>query len=521
MKIQPKKRNTQQGYILVVALIAMLFVGAVFVASSNRSGTEERLATSQVHAASLESAIYAGMYRVESNSNNADGDSATSVCEAIKSELSDALLGIEKTFQTATDNNPAVYWKLVKLGSCKDYTGDDPKVEKEFQFNLIAWQGDESKPISRIAGNGKVLIKNNNNNPEPNGVRDGLNKVLNKPGFGNNAAVTSGTLSLTGGAEVKGNVAASGIVIKGGAEITDGNLAYEEIDMPNDMKDKNWYKKAEKMLLDEKIKVDPLGLEKAMNESFYTDQDDKEILLKNLPKASVSDAFANLEHGQKKEMGQFPFQRARITPEKFEVYNADWRVEDHQEVDIPIYSPVSLLGEDVSLRVFDDFKINSGGSDPSLRVSGGRVILFIDGDVEMNGGASMQIDSDSSLTLIVTGEFKLTGGFEFLNKKAVNDKGEPLFTLLSTYAGKKEAVKISGGTKLYGVVYALSDLKLGGSGTIVGQAFAANINANGGTAIDYQPAFGDGDTDENGDASGGSGGNAFTPELDSDFEINY
>ncbi|WP_027847970.1 pilus assembly PilX family protein [Marinospirillum minutulum] len=509
MKTQPKKRNTQQGYILVVALIAMLFVGAVFVASSNRSGAEERLATSQVHAASLESAIYAGMYRVEttSNSNNADGDSAASVCEAIKSELSDELLAIKKTFQTATDNNPAIYWKLVKLGSCKDYTGDDPKVEKEFQFNLIAWQGDESKPISRIAGNGKILIKNNN--PEPNGVIDGLNNVFNQHGFGNNAAVTSGTLSLTGGAEVKGNVAASGIVIKGGAEITDGNLAYEEIDMPNNMKDKNWYKKAEKMLLDEKIKVDPLGLEKAMNESFYTDQDDKEILLNNLPKASVRDAFANLEHGQKKEMGQFPFQRARITPEKFEVYNADWRVEDHQEVDIPIYSPVSLLGEDVSLRVFDDFKINSGGKDPSLTISGGRVILFIDGDVEMNGGASMQIDSDSSLTLIVTGEFKLTGGFEFLNKNAVNDKGEPLFTLLSTYAGKKEAVKISGGTKLYGVVYALSDLKLGGSGTIVGQAFAANINANGGTAIDYQPAFGDGGTD------------AFTPELDSDFEINY
>ena len=169
----------------------------------------------------------------------------------------------------------------------------------------------------------------------------------------------------------------------------------------------------------------------------------------------------------------------------------------------------------------DEFKIKSGGKDPSLTISGGRVILFIDGDVEMDGGASMQIDSDSSLTLIVTGEFKLTGGFEFLNKNAVNDKGEPLFTLLSSNTNLTSAVQITGGTKLYGVVYSLSDLNLGGSGTIVGQAFGANINASGGTAIDYQPAFGNGDTGENGDASGGSGGNAFTPELDSDFEINY
>lgn len=518
MKIQPKKRNTQQGYILVVALIAMLFIGTVFVASSNRSGTEERLATSQLHAASLESAIYAGMYRVEkvSDKSTSEENSADSVCEAVKSKLSDELLSIENIFQDAKDNNPAVYWKLVKLGSCKDYTGDDPKVEKEFQFDLIAWQGDESKPISRIAGNGKILIKNNN--PEPNGVIDGLNNVFNQHGFGNNAAVTSGTLSLTGGAEVKGNVAASGIVIKGGAKITDGNLAYEEIDMPNYMKDNNWYKKAEKMLLDEKIKVDPLGLEKAMNESFFTDESGKKIPLTGLTKTRVKDEFNRLAGGNKVEIGQWPFQRATLKPTRLEVYNDDHRAKTNQIVTLPFYQPVSFLGEDIALMALDEFKIKSGGKDPSLTISGGRVILFIDGDVEMDGGASMQIDSDSSLTLIVTGEFKLTGGFEFLNKNAVNDKGEPLFTLLSTYAGKKEAVKISGGTKLYGVVYALSDLKLGGSGTIVGQAFAANINANGGTAIDYQPAFGSGSSDED---TGGSDGSKFEAELDSDFQIIY
>ncbi|NLW05094.1 MAG: hypothetical protein GX029_07710 [Pseudomonadaceae bacterium] len=185
-------------------------------------------------------------------------------------------------------------------------------------------------------------------------------------------------------------------------------------------------------------------------------------------------------------------------------------MKDHQKVDAPIYYPVSFLGEDINLRVFEDFKINSGGNDPSLRVSGGRVVLFINGDVEMNGGASIQIDSDSSLTLIVTGDFKLTGGFEFLNKSAVNNKGEPLFTLLSTFIGKKGAVKISGGTKLYGVIYALSDLDLGGSGTLVGQAFGANINANGGTAVEYQQAV-----------AGDSSDSSYSPELDSNFQIDY
>lgn len=503
----------QRGYILVVALLVMLFIGVIVVSSFNRTGTEARIATSQLHAASLESAIYAGMYRVGkvSGISTDEYSSADSVCEAVKSVLSGELLDIEKTFQAATNNNPAVYWKLEKIEKCENYTGTSETTKKQLGFKLIAWQGDESKPISRIAGNGKVLIKGNaaGNADTP------LANVFNSHGFGENAAVTPGTLSLTGGAEVKGNVAASEIVMEGGAEIADGNLAYEEIDIPNYMKDKNWYKKAEKMLLDEKIKVDPLGLEKAMNESFYTDKDGKKVALEELSTTKISTVFSNLEQGQKKEMGQFPFQRVKISPGKFEVYNADWRVEDHQEVDIPIYSPISFLGEAISLRALEDFKINSGGSDPSLTVSGGRVILFIDGDVEMNGGASMQIDSDSSLTLIVTGEFMLTGGFEFLNKTAVNDYGEPLFTLLSSNTNLKSAVKILGGTKLYGVVYALSDLNLGGSGTIVGQAFGANINASGGTAIDYQSAFG------GGGYADGNGGSEFSPELDSNFEINY
>lgn len=531
MKIQPKKRNTQQGYILVVALIAMLFIGAVFVASSNRSGTEERVATSQLHAASLESAIYAGMYRVEittRKSKNAGGDSAASVCEAIKSELSDALLGIEKTFQTATDNNPAVYWKLVKLGGCKDYTGDDPKVEKEFQFNLIAWQGDESKPISRIAGNGKIFIKNTSagpngeeNCPEGNcaGIYSGLTEILK-----DNAAKSSGTITATGGAKIVGNTTGNEIKVDGGAEVVGGNLTYQNLDVPSWYQwkeDDFWYNLAGKNKLAEAIKVDPLGLKKAINESFFTDESGKKIPLTGLTKTRVKDEFNRLAGGKKVEIGQWPFQRATLKPTRLEVYNDDHRAKTNQNVTLPFYQPVSFLGEDIALMALDEFKIKSGGKDPSLTISGGRVILFIDGDVEMDGGASMQIDSDSSLTLIVTGKFTLTGGFKFLNKNAVNDYGEPLFTLLSSNTNLTSAVQITGGTKLYGVVYSLSDLNLGGSGTIVGQAFGANINASGGTAIDYQPAFGNGDTGENGDASGGSGGKAFTPELDSDFEINY
>jgi len=507
MKNQPKEQKTQQGYILVVALLAMLFIGVVFIGSISRSGTEERIAISQLHTASLESALYAGLYKVDKVSKaayeEADKSDVFVLCTLVKNAVTNELKGINNEFlkisnQEESSNKLAIFWKLKGAEGCDKDTNID--------FELIAWQGEEADPVSLIKGLGTVEIEV---------VIDstGIVQAL-KTALGTSAAKTSGTISASGGAKIIGDTTGNKIKVNGGAEILQGNLTYQNLDVPSWYQGKEeedfWYNTAEKKELNSAIVADPLGLKKAVTDSFYIDKDGKEIALTDLATTKISSAFSDLEQGNKKEMGQYPFQRARITPEKFEVYNADWRIEDYQEVNVPVYNSVYFFGEEVDLRALEDFKIKSGGNDPSLTVSGGKVVLFIDGDVELDGGASLQIDADSSLTLIVTGEFKLAGGFDFLNESAVNESGEPLFTLLSSNTDLKSAVKISGGTKLYGVVYSLSDLNLGGSGTIVGQAFGANINANGGTAIEFKSSL-----------SGSGTGSETSIGLDSDFKIDY
>lgn len=514
MKTQPEKRNTQQGYILVVALISMLFVGAVFVASTNRSGTEERVATSQLHAASLESAIYAGMYRVEKVSEKASNEENQTKAKMLCLDVETGINALPKKqeFQAATDQEAGIFWEVSSVEAECDL--EVPKV----YFGMVAWQGDEGKPISRLVGKGKIFIKDTGGSGSGSGSGSGVLGGLSAA-LGNNATTSSGEIKLLGSGKIEGNAVGNKINIEGGGSSIKGNLAYQDISVQDYLKERSWYKNSDKTLLEEAIAVDPLELEKAVNESYYTDNNNKKTPLLELPETHLKTAFGNLFKGSNVEMGQSPFQKASITPEIFEVYNAEWDVKDYQEVDIPIYSPVSFLGEDIDLRVLKDFKIKNGGPRPSLTVSGGRVILFIDGDVDFRGGTSIKIDDDSSLTLIVTGTTSIGSGFQFPNGKPTNNSGEPSFTLLSTNKTPASAVIISGNSKFYGVVYSISDVKVIESGGIEGQVFGNNITVSGNSKISFQAnEFGDVHIPP---SDGASGESKFSPELDSDFEINY
>lgn len=510
------QQGKQRGFILALALLMMLFVGLVVITGTERTGTETRVATSNQHRASLESALYSGLNKIKqvSRKNVLPDKEQKIVYDNISKLLEDDFLGVAQEFQPQSGNVQAIYWKLDDL----DYFD-----ESKIKVDLIAWQGEELNPILFVNGRATISIKKVEDAGEdeetgPPGAE--LTRKLAEA-LGDYAGKSSGQINITGGGSIKGNAAGNEIFVDGGGSVQGGRLDYGDMYVPDwyqSQGDGFWYNAAEKNELSETIIADPLGLKAALQQAEYVDSAGVKKGLTNLPQTRLYDAFGQLEYGQKKEIGQWPFQRSRLSPGLLEVYNADEQVSDWQPIDLPFYNPVSFLGDQLSIATLQDFKIKSGGTHPSLRVFGGDVVLFIDGDVEMDGGASMMIEPNSSLTLIVTGQFKLAGGFNFMNESVVNESGMPLFSLLSVNE-TDTAVSIKGGTKLYGAVYSISSLNLGGSGTIVGQAFGANINVSGGTGIDFIAIK---DDDLLGDAGSGGGGNDnYAPEFDRDFEIDF
>jgi hypothetical protein len=178
---------------------------------------------------------------------------------------------------------------------------------------------------------------------------------------------------------------------------------------------------------------------------------------------------------------------------------------------------VELLGKNGSaLYAVDELRLQSGGQgDPTLKIEGGDVVIYVAGDVRFAGGTSLEIADDSSLTLIVEGKTTITGGFDFMNDEVLNENGDAIFTLLSNYSHNSPnatAVKLSGGGHILGAVYAAhSNIDITGGSYIRGQALGPNINISGGTGVYYESV-----------SSGGSGSaeESYVPgsELDIDYE---
>jgi|AntRauTorcE11897_2_1112592.scaffolds.fasta_scaffold01020_5 cytoskeletal protein CcmA (bactofilin family) len=491
--MKEKEWANQRGFILPLALMMMLFVGVVVITSSERTGLETRKSQSKVPIATLQAAFDAGSIHIRREAESYDLTGAAERCQ----ELYNYLNNLEEQQWGETESGSSVRWK-VKKQELKECDGNLLKV------TLESWKESGNEVIARL--DSSMTIEFTEDASPPGGIKESLANIME-----DNAATSSGTLTVKGGGKVTGDAKTNQVEVKGGGSIEGSNLSYIGANIPNWYQwqgDDFWYNSIEKEEMPSPIQADPAGLKAAVETAYYTDLSGNEILLKELPQVTISESLSDLH--SKKEIGQYPFQKARLSPSQLEVYNADWQAEEWQNVDLKFYDPVSFMGESINIGVVEDFNIKSGGSTPSLRVFGGDVYLYVDGDVELSGGASMQIEDDSSLTLIVNGEFKLTGGFEFTEESAANDKGEPRFSVLSVSDSKK-AVKITGGTKLYGLVYSISELDLGGSGTIVGQAFGNNITVTGGTGIEFVSLLG-------GNGSGG-GGSEVKPKVD--VEYNY
>lgn len=201
----------------------------------------------------------------------------------------------------------------------------------------------------------------------------------------------------------------------------------------------------------------------------------------------------------------WPYKRWELTPtgarRRNESNNGIWE-------STPFTSQqVQLFGRTLPMIVVDDFNLAAG---EETRITGGDVVLFVDGDFIAQGNHKMLVDPGSSLTVIVTGKTRLGASFEMLDGAdrtraplPVNDKGMPTFSIFSSYQGT-DGVKLEGNGKLTASIYApLTDMSISGSGETFGSLRARNITVSGGAALHYDEALGSIDI---------GGGNGSNPE---------
>lgn len=207
--------------------------------------------------------------------------------------------------------------------------------------------------------------------------------------------------------------------------------------------------------------------------------------------AAVANGFKSLPSPGNLAPDWWPYTRWELTPSgarRRSASNGNWESTPFTA------QSVELFGRTVPMIVVDNFNLAAG---EETRITGGDVVLFVDGDFIAEGNHKMLVDPGSSLTMIVTGKTKLGASFEMLDGSdrtraplPVNDNGLPTFSIFSSYSGA-DGVNLAGNGKLTASIYApLTDMKIAGSGETYGSLRARNITVQGGAALHYDEALG-------------------------------
>lgn len=163
---------------------------------------------------------------------------------------------------------------------------------------------------------------------------------------------------------------------------------------------------------------------------------------------------------------------------------------------------VEFLGRSVSAVGFDGFHV-SGGVPLTVGAPGEPVdmVLYVDGDGRVNGGASVTISEGSTLTIVTTGKFEVNGGGELSvsegrpSRELSDGSVVPILSLYSSYdqrdSGGAPGVKITGGGAFYGQIVApFSELSVISNSGVdffgAANAYKASIDGGGGFHVDEQ-----------------------------------
>jgi hypothetical protein len=195
-------------------------------------------------------------------------------------------------------------------------------------------------------------------------------------------------------------------------------------------------------------------------------------------------------------VGAYPNVEWRFTPQQMERYDQTWNVNRWVNHASPELN--TLFGEQAAIYRTGNLTLTSS---PSLRVSGGDVVVVVDGDFTMSGGGpGLIIDSDSSLTVFVAGRTDFGSVLNMPESNSVNSNGEPTFSLFSGYEGSDTGVSFSSSNRVVANVYApYADISVNSGAGFFGSVKGRNVSVSGSGNIVYDEllggAFGGGSND--------------------------
>lgn len=185
-------------------------------------------------------------------------------------------------------------------------------------------------------------------------------------------------------------------------------------------------------------------------------------------------------------VGSYPNNEWRITPEKIERYDETWNVRNW--VEYARSQENFLLADKAAFYRLENLKF--AGS-PVLRISGGDVVLVIDGDfITGNGGnninGSVVIDDDSSLTVFVGGKVSLGSNVKMPVTQTFSSSDRPTFSIFSSYESDGVGVNVDGGGRVVANIYApYTKASINSGGNLFGSVRAKFVDVSGDGAIVY------------------------------------
>lgn len=202
-------------------------------------------------------------------------------------------------------------------------------------------------------------------------------------------------------------------------------------------------------------------------------------------------------------VGAYPNLEWRFTPHQIERFDETWNVNRWVNHASPELN--TLFGKPTfAYRVNN---LNLTGT-PSLRVSGGDMVIVVDGDFTMGGsGPGLVIDSDSSLTVFVSGRIDFGSVLNMPESNSINIHGKPTFSLFSGFSGTGTGVNFSSSNRVVANVYApYTNVSVNSGAGFFGSVRGRNVSVSGSGSIVYDELLAGAFSGSPSSAPGGGGG---------------
>lgn len=182
-------------------------------------------------------------------------------------------------------------------------------------------------------------------------------------------------------------------------------------------------------------------------------------------------------------VGAWPNREWRITPEKIERFDLTWNV--NKWVEVAHSEESTLLDGDIMAYRLNNLELVSN---PTLRISGGDVLLVIDNDlISLDGaGPGFVIDADSSLTIMMGGRALLKNNIKMSTTSTLSTTGKPTLSIFSSYENNSVGIDINASNRVVANVYApFTQVSVNSGGSLFGSVKAREVTVVGGAKIVY------------------------------------